>query len=55
MELHVLLEYLKLILWTVFAIARYYVDGKREKAMIATLEKYNRRLKSLEKKNKEIP
>ena len=54
MELYVLLEYLKL-LWLAFEVARYFVGRKREKALVATLEKYNQRLNQLENKIKELP
>ena len=53
MELYVLLEFLKLIFFG-FEIFRYFDARKREKAMIAALEKHNQCLK-LEKKIKENP
>ena len=53
MELYVLLEFLKLIFF-VFEIFRYFDARKREKALIASLERYNQHLK-LEKKIKENP
>lgn len=54
MELNVLLECLKL-LWLGFEIVKHFIDQKREKAMIDTLEQINHRLIQLEEKKKEIP
>jgi len=51
MELYVLLECLKL-LWLGFEVVRYFINRKREKALIASLERYNQRLKELEKAKK---
>jgi hypothetical protein len=53
MELYVLLEFLKFLFFG-FEIFRYFDTRKREKALIANLEKYNQRLK-LERKIKENP
>ena len=53
MELYVLLEFLKLIFFG-FEIFRYFDARKREKTLIANLEKYNQCLK-LERKIKDKP
>lgn len=47
MELYVLLECLKLIFFG-FEIFRYFDARKREKTLIANLEKYNQCLEKLE-------
>ena len=54
MEPYVLLECLKL-LWLGFEVARYFINRKREKTLIDTLESYNQRLNQLESKVKENP
>jgi hypothetical protein len=51
MELNVLLEFLKL-LWLGLSVVNHWIAREREKAMIATLEKYDQRLKQLENKRK---
>lgn len=54
MELLVLLELLKL-LWLGFEVVKHFGSRKREKALIATLEKYNQRLNQLENELRKIP
>lgn len=54
MEVYFILELLKW-LFIVFELRNYLVHKKREKAVVALLEKYDQRLKSLEKKSKELP
>lgn len=54
MELLVLLECLKL-LWIGFEIIKHFVNRKREKAMIESVESFNHRLRMFEDKIKENP
>ena len=54
MESLILLELLKL-LWLGFEVVKHLISQKREKALIATLEKYDQRLNQLESRHKEIP
>lgn len=54
MEIIFILELLKWF-FIVFEVRNYLVHRKREKAMVALLEKYDQRLCSLEKKSKELP
>ena len=54
MESLILLELLKL-LWLGFEVVKHFISRKREKALIATLEKYDQRLNQLESRHKEIP
>ena len=54
MESLILLELLKL-LWLGFEVLKHFISRKREKALIATLEKYDQRLNQLESRHKEIP
>jgi hypothetical protein len=49
MELNVLLECLKL-LWLGFEIVKHFINPKREKALIDSLESLNQRLIQLEEK-----
>lgn len=51
MELYVLLEFLK-FLWLGFEIACYFINRKREKALIDSLESLNQRLIQLEEKTR---
>jgi len=54
MEIIFILEFLKW-LFIVFEVRNYFVHRKREKAMVALIEKYDQRLNSLEYKTKELP
>jgi hypothetical protein len=54
MELYVLLEFLK-FLWLGFEMVRYFLNRKREKALVASVESFNQRLSKLERKIKENP
>ena len=51
MELNVLLECLKL-LWLGFEIVKHFINRKREKALIDSLESLNQRLIQLEEKTR---
>jgi hypothetical protein len=47
MDIHSLLEAFR-FLYMIWNIARWLIDQKREKALIAVLEKHNQRLNELE-------
>lgn len=53
MDLHLLYEILKALLM-LFGIVRYYVQQKREKTLLATIEEYKQRLETLEKEFKKL-
>lgn len=53
MDIHLLWEILKVLLM-LFGIVRYYLQQKREKALLATIEKYKQRLEHLENEFKKL-
>ena len=53
MDFNLLYEILK-ALSMLFGIVRYFIQQKREKALLATIEKYKQRLEHLENEVKKI-
>lgn len=51
MDFHLLYEILKALLM-LFGVVRYYLQQKREKALVAEIESINQRLKTLESAEK---
>ena len=53
MDVNLLYEILK-ALFMLFGIVRYFIQQKREKALLATLDSYKQRLKVLESEIKKL-
>ena len=53
MDVNLLYEILK-ALFMLFGIVRYFIEQKREKALLATIEKYKQRLETLENEFKKL-